>query len=264
MREEFTILTIITNHSKDTDNMYSLVSSSFPNIKYNYWGNFLKIEGLDGGLPQNTEDQLYKLILKEGTIDGKLLECWKASSEEEDFFIHIFDSKKKLLAEYELGYIHDINSIESPVVSTIEVICSIEPSKIGIEAIWDMRVNHKINKKGIWKTLPKKYRRAWLEAAMHNRVKKGDQKNLILSIDGSTMDDIDAFYCTIGEEINGAGGYFGWNLNALIDCLKGGFGAKLPLTLHWQNHKTSEKNLKEDFVEIIEILIEANVKLKLA
>lgn len=33
---------------------------------------------------------------------------------------------------------------------------------------------------------------------------------------------------SIGEAINGPGGYFGWNLDALHDCLRGGFGALTP------------------------------------
>ncbi|MER7009230.1 barstar family protein [Dactylosporangium sp. NPDC000555] len=45
-------------------------------------------------------------------------------------------------------------------------------------------------------------------------------------LDGRFVTDIEGFYCAIGEAINGPGGYFGWNLNALDDCLRGSFGAR--------------------------------------
>ncbi|WP_410652226.1 barstar family protein [Amycolatopsis sp. cmx-4-54] len=38
------------------------------------------------------------------------------------------------------------------------------------------------------------------------------------------MTDIEGFYRAIGEPIDGPGGYFGWNLGALEDCLHGDFG----------------------------------------
>ncbi|MFD9242801.1 barstar family protein [Streptomyces sp. NPDC059556] len=36
-----------------------------------------------------------------------------------------------------------------------------------------------------------------------------------------------------GEAVNGPGGYFGWNLDALDDCFFGGWGAAPAFTLFW-------------------------------
>src|SRR2546421_5312984 len=41
-------------------------------------------------------------------------------------------------------------------------------------------------------------------------------------LDGRFVTDVEGFYCAIGEAINGPGGYFGLNLDALDDCLSGG------------------------------------------
>ncbi|WP_372346599.1 barstar family protein [Streptomyces sp. KL116D] len=54
-------------------------------------------------------------------------------------------------------------------------------------------------------------------------------------LDGRHIVDRDTFCCAIGEAINGPGGYFGWNLDALDDCLCGGWGATTPFTLHWDS-----------------------------
>lgn len=43
-------------------------------------------------------------------------------------------------------------------------------------------------------------------------------------IDGSAISSAADFYAEIGRAVNGPGGYFGSNLDALADCLRGGFG----------------------------------------
>lgn len=43
-------------------------------------------------------------------------------------------------------------------------------------------------------------------------------------IDGSRIGSKTDFFTEIGRAVNGEGGYFGSNLDALADCLRGGFG----------------------------------------
>ncbi len=43
-------------------------------------------------------------------------------------------------------------------------------------------------------------------------------------LDGSRINSTADFYAEIGRAVNGDGGYFGSNLDALADCLRGGFG----------------------------------------
>ncbi|MFE0701069.1 barstar family protein [Streptomyces sp. NPDC058872] len=50
----------------------------------------------------------------------------------------------------------------------------------------------------------------------------------VFTLGGRHIVDRDAFYCAIGEVVNGPGGYFGWNPDALDDCLRGGWGATAP------------------------------------
>src|ERR1700735_5502771 len=43
-------------------------------------------------------------------------------------------------------------------------------------------------------------------------------------IDGRKIRSANDFYREIGSSVNGPGGYFGRNLDALADCLRGGYG----------------------------------------
>ncbi|MFE5012059.1 barstar family protein [Streptomyces sp. NPDC056696] len=67
----------------------------------------------------------------------------------------------------------------------------------------------------------------------------------MFTLDVRYIVDEDSFYCAIGEAINGPGGYFGWNLDALDDCLRGGWGATAPFTLHWGFSAQAKARLPE-------------------
>ncbi|MEZ0364576.1 barstar family protein [Mycobacterium sp. pUA109] len=47
---------------------------------------------------------------------------------------------------------------------------------------------------------------------------------VVYRIDGRKIKSVNDFYREIGCAVNGPGGYFGRNLDALADCLRGGFG----------------------------------------
>ena len=44
------------------------------------------------------------------------------------------------------------------------------------------------------------------------------------TVDGRRVADVEGFYTELGRAVNGPDGYFGSNLDALVDCLRGGFG----------------------------------------
>jgi RNAse (barnase) inhibitor barstar len=52
-----------------------------------------------------------------------------------------------------------------------------------------------------------------------------------IHLDGAWITDVPSFYLSLGEAINGPGGYFGACLDSLSDCLCGGFGVLSPLTI---------------------------------
>jgi RNAse (barnase) inhibitor barstar len=70
---------------------------------------------------------------------------------------------------------------------------------------------------------------------------------VIYRIDGRKIKSPSDFYREIGFAVNGAGGYFGRNLDALADCLRGGFGTpeERPYEFEWQHSALSQRYLTE-------------------
>ncbi|WP_405982628.1 barstar family protein [Streptomyces sp. NBC_00158] len=64
-------------------------------------------------------------------------------------------------------------------------------------------------------------------------------------LDGRRILTLDDFWREVGEAVNGPGGYFGKNLDAFNDCLRGGFGTPEDgrFTLEWHDHRQSRRAL---------------------
>src|ERR1700754_2779803 len=70
---------------------------------------------------------------------------------------------------------------------------------------------------------------------------------VIFRIDGRKIKSAKDFYREIGCAVNGPGGYFGRNLDALADCLRGGFGTPddRPYEFEWQHSALSRRYLDD-------------------
>lgn len=70
---------------------------------------------------------------------------------------------------------------------------------------------------------------------------------VIYRLDGRKIRPAGDFYREIGSAVNGPGGYFGRNLDALTDCLRGGFGTpkQQPYEFEWQNSALSRRYLHD-------------------
>src|SRR5882757_426191 len=70
---------------------------------------------------------------------------------------------------------------------------------------------------------------------------------VIYHIDGRKIRSASDFYREIGSAVNGPGGYFGRNLDALADCLRGGFGTpeNRPYEFEWQHSELSRRYLQD-------------------
>jgi len=64
-------------------------------------------------------------------------------------------------------------------------------------------------------------------------------------IDGGRVGSLEDFWRVMGEAVNGPGGYFGQNLDAFNDCLRGGFGTPDDddFVVEWRDHELSQGNL---------------------
>ncbi|MEU4091532.1 barstar family protein [Streptomyces sp. NPDC026673] len=63
-------------------------------------------------------------------------------------------------------------------------------------------------------------------------------------LDGSRITTLEELWRVAGETI-GCGGYFGRNLDAFTDCLRGGFGTPDDgdFVIEWRDHQVSRRNL---------------------
>ncbi|MFI6443739.1 barstar family protein [Kitasatospora sp. NPDC050543] len=64
-------------------------------------------------------------------------------------------------------------------------------------------------------------------------------------LDGAGITDRPGFYAALGVAVNGPGGYYGSNLDALADCMRGGFGPVPPFTLHWHDSGVARRVLTD-------------------
>ncbi|MFY1672578.1 barstar family protein [Plantactinospora sp. WMMB334] len=70
-------------------------------------------------------------------------------------------------------------------------------------------------------------------------------------LDGAKMPTKPGFYCALGEAVNGPGGYFGSNLDALADCLSSDLGDVRLVRVVWRNFRASQDHLGDGFVQAI-------------
>jgi RNAse (barnase) inhibitor barstar len=132
------------------------------------------------------------------------------------------------------------------------------PTALSMETLrlWDLSRDLKQN--NIWIPFTTRQREIWL-GVLRNRISSSfniqEKTNQTYYLDGRYVTDKISFYFTLGESINGPGGYFGGCLDSLSDCLSGGFGVKPPFTLEI-NRMAHKLELIE---KILEVLKEHNV-----
>jgi RNAse (barnase) inhibitor barstar len=86
---------------------------------------------------------------------------------------------------------------------------------------------------------------SWVANVMLSaKIHTGDM-TVVYVINGEQVTTLEGFWQLIGEAVNGPGGYFGRSLDALNDCLRGGFGTPDDddFRFDWKHHDISRSNL---------------------
>lgn len=87
----------------------------------------------------------------------------------------------------------------------------------------------------------------------------GSDGPVTFRIEGRKIKSVKDFYREIGRAVNGPGGYFGKNLDALADCLRGGFGTPedRPYEFEWQHSDVSRRRLEDERQTFFEAVLGA-------
>jgi RNAse (barnase) inhibitor barstar len=119
-----------------------------------------------------------------------------------------------------------------------------DPLPTGVLTILDHWRTGRPTEKNLWAPYSRELRHHWAGLALTHRSNLPDQPpGTTYHLDGRHVINIEGFYCALGEAINGPAGYFGWNLDALNDCLRGRFGAQAPFHLTWHHSTTAREHL---------------------
>ncbi|MEV5499208.1 barstar family protein [Nonomuraea fuscirosea] len=120
-----------------------------------------------------------------------------------------------------------------------------EPLPTGARELFQLRYDGGPTEPHLWARYDRLLRQEWIGLACGHSTHGLPDKpaGTTYHLDGRSITDIDAFYCAIGEAINGPGGYFGSNLDALHDCLCGGWGAATPFRLIWHHADVARRHL---------------------
>lgn len=204
-------------------------------------GKCLSIRGMTGEYEYVKDDEAhYKIILENLLLSD---EFKKYLIKNKSFLGNIRIAINNRF-NTEIGYYHFC--ITNPIRYRKEIfdltnslfeIDGIALQKVSREAliIWKEWTEELPLKKNIWGKLSKKEQIGWLEVArVHCTYPIAEREDDTFYIDGTFIKDRYSFFCALGEAINGAGGYYGFNNMSLVDCLCGGFGAVHPFNLVWE------------------------------
>lgn len=115
------------------------------------------------------------------------------------------------------------------------------------KAVWEQWRTGPPTEPGLWAELSGDQRQGWLEVvgehhfAVNREFRDTPRTEVVL--DGRFVTDLAGFFCAVGEAVNGPGGYYGWNLYALLDCLGHGFGTEGDFTLVWEHSEVAREHL---------------------
>ncbi|GAA5096899.1 barstar family protein [Nocardia iowensis] len=217
-----------------------------------HWGDVHDVRGL---FAARAEEDLLAVELLGCDPQGKLRKCLDSLPADGvqvgGASLDVLDSNKVSMGSYYVSEMTVTAARPSSVVPgsfDLSVTLYCDNAHFGGEWVWNLIRDGRLNRRDIWHRLGTEDRTAWLAVALwtsayQRRARPDSAPGHVFTLDGQAVTDIVSFYCALGEAINGPGGYFGWNLDALSDCLCGGWGASSPFTLEWLHSDVARQHL---------------------
>lgn len=122
--------------------------------------------------------------------------------------------------------------------------------------IWSRWTSGEPLKFGEWAEWPKCLQNSWLHVVQNSWFSMGKEPgrygaSASVRLDGSNIRGKSGFYCAIGEAVNGPGGYYGSNLDALASCISSEDGLGPLVDVSWENFQVSQKYLSSEFLDSV-------------
>ncbi|MEV4604896.1 barstar family protein [Amycolatopsis sp. NPDC049253] len=136
-------------------------------------------------------------------------------------------------------------------------------------AIWRRWASGVPVREGEWLNLSTSEQDSWLHVVQNSWFTTGHRAaryggDDVVRLDGARISTKTGFYCALGEAVNGPGGYFGSNLDALADCVRPNPGSKSLIGLQWGDFASSREALGLEFIDaIMEVMREFDVMVTL-
>tara|TARA_R110002096_G_scaffold44524_1_gene119676 strand:+ start:46523 stop:47314 length:792 start_codon:yes stop_codon:yes gene_type:complete len=212
-------------------------------------GNFARAEGL-GGEQRVFGSETVVVRLLDGTISGALLEWartgsrWTYAQFGNSSISYtgkdgspIYESF--LVAEPKLTVgLSELGAVEELILHTSPG--HVEPEAITMAPRWREERASPYE----WRDMPFQEKLGWLHLVRGAIGRKHDDvQSSKFVLEGSRITDVPSLYLALGEAMNGPRGYYGSGLDALSDCLCGGFGPVPPYTLIFKNSEEAKHYL---------------------
>jgi RNAse (barnase) inhibitor barstar len=172
-------------------------------------------------------------------------------------FIHYLNTNQEIITSVFINSVKIIKSKKNNV--TLSGFVWHQPK--GFLKAYTLFINNEITQKNKWRDFKIAELQGWLLFALNNHKPTVEKENIEIVIDGNNFNNLDEFFCILGEETNGVAGYFGRNIPVFNDCLRGDFGVKSISKITWMNHLRSKKLLRKKFNDLIEICKEYEINL---
>ncbi|WP_025724266.1 barstar family protein [Paenibacillus polymyxa] len=211
------------------------------------------VVGLTGDIIVETYE---KVIFEQFVFNEEFIEnITKTKQSVYNLYIAILNDEETVIGSYhyhlpESYIIHKLNHNKGNFNLELTGILETKPSPVELR-LWEFLKGAQSLENNIWQGFSKEERSGWLNVtrihSASNHFARLDKRGEVYTLDGEYISDFTTFFIALGEAINGPGGYYGFSLDSISDCLCGGFGTVGPFTIHWENANYFLERFEEEW-----------------